>query len=455
MEEPPPKPAPNIPQLAFTRPRYNTLDAMRIVSEGKLAPLSFGESGRLKLGGHRLSDLAEHYGSPIVIYTTERLKENAHRIQTAFNKAFKKTVRIAFATKSCYLPPIIRTLIESDWDIEVMSSFELDLVLELGVIGDRITLTGLGWGGALCERALAAGVGRFVVDCDADALALSQAATRLGTAASMFARVNLEESVGGTFLPKNSKLGCPPSALIQWLRRLGDLPGLNLKGLHIHQANRLEDLQLYQRILEAFASTIREVAENGFRISEIDLGGGFESLWRLDCQNCPIESFAKAAALKLDLDRFDCVRLEVGRAVVADAAVAVGNIIAVKESPETNWVIVDVPMNTLIPITGAKYLPLPVTLHSDRDLVPCSFSDGTGSPLAYYELTPFPNPKVGDAICFIDAGAYTTVFNELWAQELPNLLIVGESVVTYRNGHRTSAITRENWLGPGAWEEHS
>lgn len=435
-------------------PSIKSFDGLGALRDGQLKPFAYSE-GVLNVDGRTMTQLVSEFGSPFVAYSASRVRANAARIHSAFTTTLRPPVRSAFALKCCYLPAVVRAIVAAGWGVEVMSSLELELALGLGFGADQITLTGLGWSEALCTAAIQASVFRFVVDSESDAQVLSDVAVRMGRTASIFVRVNLEDSVGGTFLARDCKLGVSTAQLPHTLRRLEPLRGLVLRGLHVHQMNRVSDLALYERILDSFVQTIHMTRALRFPVKEVDLGGGFDSLWHLDRMGHPIEDFATSVAVRLNNLDLESVALQVGRAVVADAGIAVGTIVGVKQSSDVTWAIVDVPTNTLIPIPGATYVPVPVRLMSHRPNRICSFSDGTGSPVAYCEGVSFPDPRVGDQVCFLDAGAYTTVFSELWGYEMPSLVVLDRNATHVRRARSTTAATIATWFGDSAWEQQT
>jgi hypothetical protein len=82
----------------------------------------------------------------------------------------------------------------------------------------------------------------------------------------------------------------------------------------------------------------------------------------------------------------------------------------------------------------------------------CSFTDGTGSPVEFARDVVLPAPRVGELVCFAEAGAYMTVFMELWAADLPSLILIGsDRAAKIRSGKDLTRRTFESWYGPSAW----
>jgi diaminopimelate decarboxylase len=410
------------------------------------------------LSPQKLRELGTEYGTPLVVYDLTTVQHNAARVAAAFAEALPCPFRAQFAVKSCYLPQVLREVQVAGWGMEVMSGFELDRVLASGVDGAEMILTGLGWDIPTCERAVEAGVRRFVVDSEADVRRLAAAADRAQRQVEVLVRANLADAVPGTFLDPGAKLGHTTGQLPAFLALVTSTPALRLVGLHVHQFNRLTDLDLFERICRATADLVRFLRAQGLAITELDLGGGLASLTKLAVHGVSVEQFAALAAAHLrEMGELQEVSIESGRAVVGDAAAAVGRVTAVKASGGHTSVIVDVPTNTLVPIPNATYPP--VLLAPDatgRPLMRCSLSDGTGSPVWLACDVVMPRPQEGDLVALTEAGAYTTVFTELWAAALPTVVVLHlDGSRSVRSGSATTEATWKAWHGEASWRNQA
>jgi diaminopimelate decarboxylase len=407
---------------------------------------------RLECDHAWLRELARAHGTPLVILDLSRVRENLVRITNALMCHLGTTATPMFAVKSCYVTELLETIGSEGWGVEVMSAFELAVVRAAGVPGRAITLTGLGWGAGLCRDALATGVRRFVVDSDADFAAIAAAAASTQVA-DVFVRLNVADRVRGTFLEAEGKLGqLAGPRLAAMFRAIADHPGLRIGGLHMHQFNRLTDVGLFEKSIGALADVVRGLRSEGIEIPSVDIGGGLESITRLDSAGAPVEEFAAAVARQLGPLGLERVLTEFGRAVVGDAGVALGRVTAVKRSGTRCWVVVDIPTNTLVPVPGATFTPMLIESRDGRREELCSFTDGTGSPVAFARDVLMPAPGVGELVCLAEAGAYTTVFMELWAADLPSLILIGsDGAAKIRIGKDMTRRTFESWYGPGAW----
>lgn len=400
-----------------------------------------------------LAELADWYGTPLIIMDLRRVRTNLERISGALRAHLGERSQPAFAVKSCYLPEVLALTRAAGWGVEVMSGFELEMVTAAGVPGSEVILTGLGWGEQTCRAAVRHGVASYVVDTEADLMALAAEASA-GQRSRVLVRANLADRVTDSFLEPDGKLGqCGDAAISAMIAAARAEPALDFSGIHCHQFNRLTSPDRYHSALRQVAHLVTGLIDAGVPCPIVDIGGGVSSLAQLDLAGAPFEGFAEAAGQHLAGVPVEVIRSEFGRAVVGDAGCALGRITAVKRTGRRCWVVLDIPTNTLIPIPGAVYPPLLVGDAAGREVEICSFTDGAGSPVAFARDVPWPAPRVGDLVCLTDAGAYTTVLTELWAAAIPTLVQIGEGgSVSVRDGAQVTRRTHQTWYGGGAWQ---
>lgn len=396
--------------------------------------------------------MAEKYGTPFLLYELDVVRANCWRIRQALTEALSSSVITAYAYKACYLPAVLSTVRDLGWAVEVMSAFELDAVLRSNVDPERVILTGLGWTFESYRRAVELGVRRFVLDSWSDMETLA-ATTTPARPLDVLLRANLPLSETPSFIGPSSKLGLDRRELEAVAARAGESQRLRVTGIHMHQVNRSIDPETFGRHCAELAAAVMRLRSLGHPVVEVDLGGGLESLTRLQAAGVDVEAFARQAARHLDgVAGLRSITVELGRAVVGDAAVAVGRVRTVKPRHGACVVVVDVPTNTLIPIPGAHYPP--VLLSADAERRPagrCSVSDGTGSPVWLAEHVHMSQPAIGDLLGLYEAGAYTTVFGELWAAALPTVIVRDGHTDWIRPGADLTRTTWDAWYGSGAF----
>jgi diaminopimelate decarboxylase len=387
------------------------------------------------LEGVAVAGLVERYGSPLFVFSEARLVEAYRSLHDAFSTRYPH-VEIAWSYKTNYLDAVCRTFHGEGALAEVVSEFEYDKALRMGVSPDRIHFNGPCKSEAVLERALPAGTSIHIDHFDELALA-ERVATRLDIEPAVAIRLNF--AVPGT--PSWSRFGfnLETGQARDAVVRLLAGGRLRLAGLHCHIGTFIQDVEAYReaaRKLAGFANEIR--ARHGVRLDFIDVGGGFASHNTLREQYLPGDqatpSFARYAEAivdglaDLDMPPRELPRLilETGRALVDDAGHLVTTVLANKRLPDGRRALVlDAGINTLFTANWYKH-----------DVVPAQPFHGIPEPTVMYgplcmnidvlrDTLLCPPLEVGDRVVFCNVGAYNVT---QWMQFItyrPNVVMIG------------------------------
>jgi diaminopimelate decarboxylase len=356
--------------------------------------------GRLTIGGCALADVAAEFGTPARVVDEQGLRETAREYVRAFASRHART-HVHFASKALACAPVTRILAEEGLGCDVASAGELAIALAAGFDAAEIVLHGNAKSDEDIAAALDAGVGLIVIDGydDIDRLA------RLG-ASEQPVLVRINPSVHGrthaamdTGSPE-AKFGVALDDAPAVLERIAAVPGLELRGLHVHIGSQLLDL-------DGFARAAAAIAPLG-RFPVYDLGGGLGIAYRPQDSAPSVDEYAEAtvAALTQKLDPDADLIVEPGRSIVGRSLVTLYSVVTVKRGHVTH-VAVDGGMgDNLEPMLyGQQFAPAIV----DRERPPetcdlvghhCESGDilGKGVPLA--------TPAVGDLLVVPVTGAY-------------------------------------------------
>jgi ornithine decarboxylase len=256
------------------------------------------------------------------------------------------------------------------------------------------------------RRAYQAGCWRFAVDGQAELRKLAEHAP----GSAVYVRLR---TTGASGVPSEGKFGVDAS---QAHRLLSDASAMGLRpyGLTFHVGSQMTRPAAWaEAILEA-GDLISHLAEDGIRLSMLDIGGGFPARYT-DADPDPYEygAFVRQA---LDLLPYRLhVVAEPGRGLVADAGVLVSTVIGTATRAGRDWVHVDV---------GA-FNGLMEALETGNTLAfPLSDSRGTAELRPYHLTGPTCDSQdtimfdaqlsagidAGDRVHIRTAGAYTTAY---------------------------------------------
>ena len=122
------------------------------------------ETGELWLGGCAASALVADYGTPLYVFDEETLRSRAHAYQEALARHYPAPAQAAYASKAFLNVAIAQLFNEEGLDLDVVSGGELFVALQAGFPPARIHFHGNNKSPRELAEALAAGVGRIVVD---------------------------------------------------------------------------------------------------------------------------------------------------------------------------------------------------------------------------------------------------------------------------------------------------
>ena len=387
------------------------------------------------IDGVATEDLVATYGSPLFVFSERTLKERYHDLHNAFALRYPR-VRLAWSYKTNYLGAVCRTFHgEGAW-AEVVSEFEYDKAIQLGVPPEQIHFNGPQKSESALRKALPGG---SIIHIDHfDELALAEKVARdTGVRPGVAIRVNLATDT----IPAWSRFGfnLESGQARDAVARVIAGDTLDLIGLHTHLGTFILDPSAYQQAafkLAHFANEIRRAF--GVTLSFIDMGGGFASHNTLIGQYLPGDQatppFARyAEAILAGLGELayapremPTLVLETGRALVDDAGHLIATVIANKRLPDgRRAVVLDAGVNVLFTAFWYKH-----------DVIPAQEARGIAEPTVMYgplcmnidvmrDTLQFPPLKVGDRVVFRSVGAYNVT---QWMQFItyrPPVVMVG------------------------------
>ena len=378
--------------------------------------------GHLAVGGCDLVDLAATYGTPLYVYDEATIRARARGYRAGLAAAYPGGSLVCYAAKAYCAPWLLPIVAAEGLGLDVVSGGELYTAQQSGFPLERVTFHGNNKTPDELQQALAAGIGRIVVDNVEEIDRLVDLGARqdvlLRVAPGVEAHTHAHILTGG----RDTKFGLSleSGAAEAAARRLLATPGLRLLGLHAHIGSQIFELEPYRETLRrifALAARLRSAA--GFELREISPGGGFGVRYTAadEAPIPPAEAARAVAEAVCAIARetgFDqplpTLIIEPGRSIVGPAGVAVYRVGSVKEiAGVRTYVAVDGGMADNIRPTayGAGYTPLlanrvaePPTTHVAVAGRYCESGD------VLVRDAHLPLPRVGDLIAVPASGAY-------------------------------------------------
>ncbi len=368
------------------------------------------ERGELRLGRITAADLAERFGTPLVVYCEETLRAQARALRGSIGESG----RVFYGTKAFPNVAVLRVLLEEGVGADVASAGELGFARAAGLTGSALVVHGNNKGEAFLREA-AQERAPLVVDApDEIPLAAAAGVERVLVRVTLGVDADTHEAIVTGH--HGSKFGLPPAeaqaAIADALGR-----GLDVLGLHVHVGSQLPDFTAQAetiRRLAAFAAECRD--DLGWEARVADLGGGFGIRHHHD-DDVPEAAELARAATATAREEFEAVDLaapevwlEPGRSLVGRAGVTLYRVGAVKRLPERTWAAIDGGMsdNPRPQLYDARYTALSATRAEEEpdELVSVAGMHCESGDVLIDDVR-LPKPRRGDLLAVPATGAYT------------------------------------------------
>jgi diaminopimelate decarboxylase len=264
----------------------------------------------------------------------------------------------------------------------------------------------------------------------------------MGRMARISVRVNPDVDAGthakiSTGKSEN-KFGIPLDRARELYAHAAKLPGIRVTGVDMHIGSQITDLGPLEAAFTLLTEFVRTLRGDGHAIAHVDFGGGLGIPYHPGVPTPP-DPAAYAAIVKRAIRGLDCTLMfEPGRMIVGNAGILVTRVIYVKHGEARNFVIIDAAMNDLIrPTLYEAYheiLPVrradPGAAEITADVVGPVCESGDYLALA----RTMPEPKSGDLLAIMTAGAYGAVQSGTYNTRAlaPEVLVKGEQFAVVR-----------------------
>lgn len=297
--------------------------------------------GAIEIGGVDVRDAVGAFGSPLFILDEADVRHRARHFRSAYVDAGAR--QVYYAAKAFLSTSVARWVTEEGLSIDVATGGELAVAVRAGVPGERLLLHGNNKSMAEIDAAMAAGVGRIVIDSFEDIVRIADAAGRAGIVQPVLVRVTVgveahtHEFIATAHEDQKFGLSVASGAAAEAIRRIAKLPTLSLKGLHSHIGSQIFDAAGFEvsaaRVV-AFAQRLWD--EQGIEVEEMNLGGGMGIAYLDGDDPLEVEDMAhqigeivgkECAAVGIPMP---ALAFEPGRAIVGPAGVTVYEVGTVK-----------------------------------------------------------------------------------------------------------------------------
>jgi diaminopimelate decarboxylase len=361
-----------------------------------------------------LARLAERYGTPLYVYSSEMIRAR----MKAFARAFRSVPHtVCYSVKANSTLAILRLVEREGAGFDVVSGGELERVLRVKRAAARhVVFSGVGKTVPEMELALKAGILLFNVESASELRALAATASRLKKRAAIAVRVNPDVSAKthpyiSTGLHEH-KFGVPIPEARDLYAEVSQQPYLKVSGVSVHIGSQIVDVSSFAAALERVADLVRELRDQGHDIRYVDAGGGLGISYEETPQEFETQIAAYAGAVLGPLRGLDIhLLLEPGRSIVGAAGLLLTRVIYRKTNNSKRFLIVDAGMNDLLrpALYGAYHEIVPVVRSSGETEVADVVGPVCETGDFFARGRELPVVDEGELLAVLDAGAYGAV----------------------------------------------
>ncbi len=370
----------------------------------------YGESG-LMAEGLALSALAEKHGTPLYVYSKAAMLGALAAYQAGF--AGRKA-QICYAMKANSSLGVLQVFARAGCGFDIVSIGELARVRAAGGDPAKVIFSGVGKTRYEMGEALAAGIGCFNVESEAEIEVLNEVALAMGLRAPISIRVN--PNVDPKTHPyistglKGNKFGIAHERTLATYQYAATLRGLHIVGIDCHIGSQITEEAPYLDALDRMLDLVQAIEAAGISLAHIDFGGGLGIQYH---DEVPPTADALWAKLLQKIDARGLgdhtLMIEPGRSLVGNAGVCLTEVLYLKPGEQKNFCIVDAAMNDL---------PRPAMYQAYHAIVPLEEKTTTAQARVYDVVGPVCESgdwigrdralavQPGERLAVMSAGAY-------------------------------------------------
>ena len=361
--------------------------------------------------GVPVSELARTHGTPLFVYSKAAMLSALAAYQRGFTG---RNSQICYAMKANSSLAVLQVFAQAGCGFDIVSGGELERVQAIGGDMSKVIFSGVGKTRAEMQQALAAGIGCFNVESEAELAVLSGVAADMKQQAPVSIRVN--PNVDPKTHPyistglKGNKFGIAHEDALRVYRHAASLENIRVVGIDCHIGSQITDTTPYLDAMDRILDLVAEIEGAGITLEHIDFGGGLGIAYDSDDIPPAADDLWRLLLAKLDARGYGDKKLmiEPGRSLVGNAGICVTEVLYLKPGEQKNFCIVDAAMNDL---------PRPAmyqAFHAIEAVTPAT----QGSELVYDVVGPVCesgdwlgrdralNTVAGDLLAVMSAGAY-------------------------------------------------
>ncbi len=352
----------------------------------------------------QLSEIANEFGSPVYIYHAERIGQQYHKLQKAFNNS---DARFFYACKSLTNINILKYIQSLGACLDCVSVNEVKLGLIAGFDKNNILYTP-----NCVDFAEIVEVKELGVHINIDNISiLEQFGNRFGNTYPVCIRLNPHILAGGNYKISTGHIDSKFGISIHQLRhieRIVKTTKLHVNGIHMHTGSEIKDIRVFLEGLDVLFNAASHFPDLEF----IDLGSGFKVPYQPGDVETDITTLGeKVAQAFVEFEKETGKKIQVwfepGKYLVSQCGYFVVKANVIKQTPAAVFVGVNSGFNHLIrPMMYEAYHHIEnITNHSGAERIYNVVGNICETDTFAWDRK-LNEVREGDLLVFYNAGAY-------------------------------------------------
>ncbi len=312
-------------------------------------------NNHLTIGGCDTVELAQKYGTPVIVYDENEIRKNCQAFVNSIKKNYDGNGKVLYASKAFSCKEMYRIVNSENMGIDVVSGGELYTALSVGFPAENIYFHGNNKKYSELVEAVDANVGRIVVDNLTELATLDAIAKEKGKKVGIMFRIkpgidaHTHDFIRTGQIDSKFGLALETGEAMQGVKTALKLENVELKGVHCHIGSQIFDIDPFELAAGVMLKFIKDIKdETGVTLTELNLGGGFGIKYlesdKPEAYSNYMNNVSKVIHSKCEEYSLPVpyILIEPGRSIVGATAITLYTVGAVKEIPNVrNYVSID------------------------------------------------------------------------------------------------------------------
>lgn len=379
------------------------------------------EGGKVLIDLISLENILNKYRTPLLIFLENRVRDNIRSFIGVIGSEFND-FECFYSFKANFLPDICNIICSEGIGANVVGIPELRLALKLGFPPNKIIAGGPFLPKEMLKLSIKNQIKEIIVYNLNDIKKINLIAQKFNINQNICIRINSQKY--------NSKLGIniDKKNLILLKNLIASCKNINITTILSHYSTQMNNIELFEKNTELIAKNFKILSENGIKIKNINLGGGFPEATVMNQNQIKILAIKINSILKEHNINVEHIFFEPGRYFVGDAGLFITKIIKIYNEHHIFLNIGNQICPKFAKCSLRFYNASRIDLSHNKPITFLGIVPTEQDVLAKdYFFT--ENLKEGDIVLVTNTGAYCLTFSNRFPYPLPKIFLIKDNQI--------------------------